>query len=57
MRKVFLENLPRWEKGEGKGKIGTINWSKSIGSKVRFVYEDIEGEVEIVGYDGKAFNN
>lgn len=53
MRKVFLENLPRWEKGEGKGKIGTINWSKSIGSKVRFVYEDIEGEVEIVGYDGK----
>ena len=43
MRKIFLENLPR------KGKI--MDWKKSIGYKVRFIYDDIEGEIVIVGYN------
>ena len=51
MRKVFLDDLPRWKKGEGKGRPNTINWSESIGFKVSFVYDDIEGEIEIIDYD------
>ena len=50
IRKVFLDDLPRWEVGEGKGKAGTINWNKSVGSLVKFIYNDIEGEIEIVNY-------
>lgn len=45
MRKVFLDDLPR------KGKF--INWSESIRYKVRFIYDDIKGCIEIVNYDGK----
>ena len=44
LRKVFLDELPKWNKG------GSINWGKSIGHKVKFIYEDIEGEVEIINY-------
>jgi predicted RNA-binding Zn-ribbon protein involved in translation (DUF1610 family) len=47
MKKVFLDELPRWEK-EGKGKKGTINWKASIGYKVKFIYDDIQGEIEII---------
>lgn len=49
MRKVFLDDLPRWGKS-GKGKEGAINWKESVGYKVKFVYDDIEGEIEIVEY-------
>ena len=42
MRKVFLDDLP---------KIGKyINWKESVGYKVKFIYDYIEGEVEIVDY-------
>lgn len=51
MRKVFLDELPRWEKGEGAGVPGKINWAKCVGHKVKFIYEDIEGEIEIIGYN------
>jgi len=50
LRKVFLEELPRWKSGTNKDK---INWKKSIGYKVRFIYDDIEGWIEIIDYDGK----
>ena len=50
MRKVFLDDLPRWEKGSNKGR---INWKLSIGYKVNFMYENIEGWIKIIGYDGK----
>ena len=43
MRKVFLDDLPI--RGNKR-----INWQKSIGYKVRFIYDDIEGEVEIIDY-------
>ena len=32
-----------------KGKL--INWKASVGCKCKFKYDDIEGEVEIVGYN------
>ena len=48
MRKVFLDELPRWEKGGNKGK---IKWTECSSYKVKFVYDDMEGEIEIVDYD------
>lgn len=51
-KQVFLEELPRWQKGN-KAKEGTINWKGSIGYKVRFIYDEIEDWVEIKDYDGK----
>lgn len=52
IRKVFLDDLPRWGK-QGKGNEGTINWKESIGRRVKFVCDNVEGEVEIVNYEGK----
>ena len=47
MRKVFLEGLPK--------KIHTgkecIDWEKSVGYKVKFIYDNTEGELEIVKYN------
>ena len=42
---IDLSNLPKkiWTGKE------CINWEKSIGYKCKFKYDDIEGEVEIVG--------
>lgn len=34
-----------------KDKNGGISWKSSIGYKVPFIYDDIEGEVEIIGYN------
>lgn len=42
MRKVFLEKLPHTKKG--------IDWENCIGSKVYFIYDDIEGEIKILSY-------
>ena len=53
-RKVFLENLPK-KKGVGynKNKL-VIDWKNSIGYKVHFVYDDIEGDIEIINYVSKG---
>ena len=40
LRKVFLDELPR-----NKSR---IDWCNSVGMKVKFVYDDIEGEIEIL---------
>ena len=45
MRKVFLDELPKI-----KGSKKNISWLNSIGCKVPFIYDDIQGFVEIVGY-------
>ena len=49
MRKVFLDNLPRWGIG-GKAKVGYIDWSKSKGYKVSGIYDNINFEMEIIDY-------
>ncbi|MBX4258847.1 hypothetical protein KTC96_14230 [Clostridium estertheticum] len=53
MRKVFLDDLARWESGSNKGN---INWKQSSEEKsiVKFQYDDIEGEVKIADYDNKT---
>lgn len=47
MKKVFSDNLPKWKDGKNKGQ---INWKESVSYKVKFIYEDIEGEIEIIKY-------
>lgn len=49
-KEIFLDELPRWNEGTNKGK---IDWKNSIGYKVRFIYDNIEGEIEILDYEKK----
>lgn len=46
MRKVFLDNLPLL--GGGKK---LISWKDSINHKVKFIYDNIEGYIEITKYE------
>jgi hypothetical protein len=46
MRKVFLESLPRG--GSRYIPKHRINWNQSVGYKVPFIYDDINGELEII---------
>ena len=47
MREVFLDELPRDRRCR-------VDWKNSVGYKVKFIYDDVNGEVEIVGYDIKT---
>lgn len=42
MQKVFLDNLPKCNNG--------IDWRKSVGSNVGFVYDNITGTIKIIDY-------
>lgn len=46
--KVYWENLPKCT-----NSINKVNWQKSCGLKVKFTYEEIEGELEIIKIDGQ----
>lgn len=48
IRKVFLDELPKWETGTNKGR---VIWNLSIGYNIKFIYDDIEGEIEIMEFD------
>lgn len=53
MRKVFLDDLPKKEgRGINQEKL-VIDWKNSIGCKIPFIYDNIEGEIEIVEYNYK----
>ena len=47
MRKVFLDDLPRWDKGTYKGK---TKWQDSLNCNMRFDYEGLKGTLKIVDY-------
>lgn len=47
IRKVFLGILPRFK----SGKSNKINWAKSIHYKVYFIYDNLEGYIEILKYN------
>ena len=47
MKKMFIEELPH---GGYRLNNKYINWKKSIGYKVEFIYDNIKGEVEIIDY-------
>jgi len=48
VRKVFLDNLIHGGKSIQSDR---INWKESVGKKVHFIYDDIEGDVEIIDYN------
>lgn len=48
MKKVFLENLPRFSNGKNKNR---INWRKSVNMEVNFIYNEIEGKIKIIDYE------
>lgn len=50
MRRMFLEDFPRI----GSGKGDRIKWSDSVGFITKFIYDDIEGKIEIIGYELKT---
>jgi len=50
MRKMYYEVLPLTKQGTNRNK---INWSKSVEFIIKFIYENIEGEVKIVEYNSK----
>lgn len=49
-KEIDLSKLPKWGK-EGKGNEGTINWKEAIGSVVKFIYNDIKGDIKITNYN------
>ena len=51
MRKIFLDNLPKRKRGDKE----IINWKNSIGYKCKFIYDDIEDEIEIIEYHYNAY--
>lgn len=54
MNKVFLDSLPKKDGiGALKGR-SVIDWINSIGYKVKFIYKDIGGEVEITKFDKRS---
>jgi len=50
LRKVFLDDLPKYNYGNNTH----IDWNKSIGYKINFIYDNTEGELEIVDYQSKG---
>lgn len=50
MKKLFLESLPKRRSKINKYK---VDWMRSavVNAKVKFVYDDIEGEIEIIDYE------
>ena len=48
LKKVFLEDLPRWKNGKNRGN---INWEKSIGYEVKFIWGNVNGIIKIINYD------
>ena len=51
MRKVFLDDLPR---GGCFINNNSINWKQSIGYNIKFIYDDIKGEIKIINYEDKC---
>ena len=47
MRKTFLDNLPRY-RIRAQRKNGEIDWKNCIGFSIKFIYDEIEGELNII---------
>jgi len=51
---MFTDDLPRFQEGSHKGM---IDWISSIGMWVHFIYDDLEGELPILGIIKKGTRN
>ena len=56
-KKVFTDNLPKKMGVGANANKECINWNKSVGYKVKFIYDDMEGEVEIIDQYKKSGQN
>ena len=57
MRKVFLDDLPKkYGKGMYINKL-CYDWKNSVGYKLKFIYDNIEDELEIVNYYKIKYQN
>ena len=45
MKKIFTNNLPKWECGINKGK---IKWSDTVGYDLKFIYNDLIDYISII---------
>ena len=53
-RFIYLDELPKkYGIGANKNKL-VIDWKNSVGYKVKFFYNDIEGYIKIIGYNIKS---
>lgn len=52
MRKVLISDLPT----KKYGNTFRIDWMKSVGLKVKFIYDDLNGEIKIVDYNNGKIN-
>ena len=50
---LWKEELNKLPHGGKRINKNNINWWESIKNKVKFIYDNISGEVEIIDYDGK----
>ena len=50
IKELFLENLPT----KRHAGVSCIDWILSIGYKIRFIYDGLEGELEIINYNSKT---
>jgi len=57
MKKVFTENLPKKLGFGANANKECVDWNKSVGHSVKFIYDDIEGEIEIINQYIKLRNN
>lgn len=48
IRKIYIDNLPKWDSGTYKGK---ICWKNCVGSYVKFEFDEIESQLKIIGYN------
>lgn len=48
---MFLDDLPKIKENRNKGY---IDWQNTIGHIVKFIYDDIEGEIKIIDYNIKT---
>ena len=55
MKKIFVDNLPKWGGGLGSGRgiKGNIKWKESIGIDVTFIYNGLKGTIKIIAYSNK----
>lgn len=49
MRKIFTEDLPL-------NRNGTVSWKNSVGCNVRFIYDNINGIIQILDYNNKNYH-
>jgi len=57
MKKIFTDNLPKKLGVGANANKECIDWNKSVGYKVKFIYDDIEGDAEIIDQYKKSGQN